>query len=83
MLKRIQSGWSFIRIIYLIFGGFIVVQSILDLQWFGMLVGVYFASMGLFGFACASGNCFGKINSKKNALDHSKLTKEIDFEEVI
>lgn len=41
-------------------GLFVIGQSAISRQWFGVLFGGYFASMGLFAFGCASGNCFGK-----------------------
>jgi hypothetical protein len=59
MLDRILTGWSFQRAFYLIAGGGMVIMSIVDHQWPGVLIGGYFASMGLFAFGCASGNCYG------------------------
>ncbi|MGB5025705.1 MAG: hypothetical protein WBO44_10160 [Saprospiraceae bacterium] len=82
MLKRIQSGWTFIRFIYLIFGGYIVVESILDHQWLGLALGIYFASMGLFGFGCASGNCFGAMSQPETNRDSKDLIEEIQYDEV-
>lgn len=83
MLKRIRTGWTFTRFIYMVLGGFILGQSILDSQWLGMFIGGYFTSMGLFGFGCASGNCFGKINPEVNASGQNKLSEDIQYEEVI
>lgn len=59
MKERLLTGWNVQRIFYLIAGGGMVAISISDRQWAGMLIGVYFAAMGLFAFGCASGNCFG------------------------
>ena len=59
MMQRILTGWSFRRAMFLAFGAFIIVQSIIDKQWIGILAGSYFASMGLFAFGCAGGSCVG------------------------
>jgi hypothetical protein len=59
MKERILKNWTLTRVLFLILGISIMVQSILDLQWFGVLFGGYFASMGIFSFGCASGNCYG------------------------
>jgi hypothetical protein len=40
-------------------GLYVVVQGIIDREWFWLIPGIYFASMGLFAFGCASGNCYG------------------------
>lgn len=57
MRERILTGWSFQRAAYLIIGLFLVVQFAIDKQWAGILIGSYFAAMGLFAFGCAAGNC--------------------------
>ena len=59
MKNRILTGWTIQRGIYLVLGMLIVVQSIIDKQWVAVIAGGYFASMGLFAFGCAAGNCFG------------------------
>ena len=59
MKERILTNWTITRAFYLIVGIFVIVQSIMSLQWFGIAFGGYFASMGLFAFGCASGNCVG------------------------
>jgi len=59
MKKRILTGWSFRRALYLILGVTVVVQGIIDREWIWLLPGLYFAAMGVFAFGCASGNCYG------------------------
>jgi hypothetical protein len=59
MKTRILTGWTFMRTVYLLLGVFVVVQSVQQQQWLGILLGGYFASMGLFAFGCAAGNCAG------------------------
>jgi hypothetical protein len=56
--SRLTTGWTFQRAIFAIVGLIIVFQSLADKQWVFVLFGLYFASMGLFAFGCASGNCY-------------------------
>jgi hypothetical protein len=65
MKDRILTNWTFTRALYLIMGLFVIVQSFMSQQWFGIVFGGYFASMGLFAFGCASGNCIGENCSTK------------------
>jgi hypothetical protein len=57
MKQRILTNWSFVRALYLILGLGIAIQAIFSREWIGIIFGGYFASMGLFGFGCAGGNC--------------------------
>jgi hypothetical protein len=52
-----MRGWTFQRWAYLVLGLIMMVSSIIDRFWVGILFGAYFAAMGLFAFGCASGNC--------------------------
>lgn len=57
-LKRnIIRGWTFSRILYAGVGLAIMADSIINQQWIGILLGGYFAAMGIFAFGCAAGNC--------------------------
>lgn len=78
MKERLTTGWTFQRVIYLILGSFILIQSIVELHWLGILFGTYFTAMGLFAFGCVAGNCFGSTceTSEKNNIDN------VEFEEV-
>ena len=55
---RISTQWTIIRVFYLLTGLFIASQAFIEGQWFGARFGIYFTSMGLFAFGCASGACF-------------------------
>ncbi|WP_017258980.1 hypothetical protein [Pedobacter arcticus] len=82
MKQRILTGWTFGRGVYLVLGLVIVIQSAWNGQWLGVLFGGYFASMGLFAFGCAAGNCFGgscRVETKANANNN---VKDVNFEEV-
>lgn len=79
MKERILTHWTFIRGLYLVMGILVIIQSAKQQQWFGVLFGCYFASMGLFAFGCAAGNCFGgscAVEPKQNST-----IQVVDFEE--
>lgn len=59
MINRLITGWTIQRGLFVLIGSIIIIQSVLDKQWFGVAFGAYFASTGLFAFGCALGNCFG------------------------
>ncbi|AEA44845.1 hypothetical protein Fluta_2866 [Fluviicola taffensis DSM 16823] len=70
MKERILKNWTLTRALFLVLGTIIIIQSILSQQWFGILFGSYFASMGLFSFGCAAGNCYGgscAVETKKSS----------------
>lgn len=81
MKERILTGWTLTRVLYLVMGTYIVVQSVLEQQWIGILLGGYFASMGLFAFGCAAGNC-GVGYSERRKNQGSGDFEEVVFEEV-
>ena len=82
MKQRILTGWTFTRALYVLMGVLIIAQSVAQQQWFGMLFGGYLASMGVFAFGCAAGNCFG-ANCNTNAKPSSSAgVEEINYEEI-
>lgn len=58
MKERLLTQWTLSRALFLIMGIMVIAQSVMSHQWLGILIGGYFASMGLFAFGCASGGCF-------------------------
>ncbi|MDR0794364.1 MAG: hypothetical protein LBE82_13735 [Chitinophagaceae bacterium] len=78
MKKRILTGWNFGRVIYAALGILLIVQSIWQAEWWGILFGGYFAAMGIFAFGCATGNCFSNASSNTSP---DKIT-DISYEEV-
>lgn len=82
MKKRILTGWTLIRILYVALGAIIITYSILNHEWFGILFGVYFASMGLFGYGCASGNCFAGTCSTEVNTDTKAEIKTTEIKEL-
>ena len=81
MKKRILTGWTFSRAFYALMGIFIIIQSVMQREWIGILPGGYFAAMGIFSFGCAAGNCFGG-SCYNQPIPDSTLTEEIKFEEI-
>lgn len=73
MKQRLLTGWNIQRAAYVLIGGAIIVQSVIEHEWLWAVPGVYFAAMGLFAFGCASGNCYGGSCTSEAS---STLTKE-------
>ena len=82
MKERLLTNWTFIRALYVIMGIMIVVQTIMSRQWIGVAFGGYFASMGLFAFGCASGNCFGGKCATDSNQKFDNSIEDVEFEEV-
>ncbi len=76
--QRITSRWNWIRIVYLILGISVIVQSIPIHQWMGVLFGAYFAAMGLFAFGCAAGNCYINNNNYEPGSNNNSITQKTD-----
>lgn len=57
MKRRITTGWTPKRWVYLLMGLAILGQSVYDQVWFGVALGAYLTLMGTLGLGCASGQC--------------------------
>jgi hypothetical protein len=79
MKERILTNWNWVRVMYLALGVFMTVQALASQQWFVALAGTYFASMGLFGFGCASGSC---AVDNRHASEGGEPVSDVKFEEV-
>lgn len=75
--QRILTGWTFTRGLYVFMGTFIIFTSVQSQQWFGIVLGTYFASMGVFSFGCVGGSC----RTEPNRADTSQID-DVEFEEV-
>lgn len=82
MKERILTQWTLPRALFLIMGIMVIVQSVMSHQWFGILFGAYFASMGLFAFGCASGGCFGGNCATETKRESNTTIEDVDSEEV-
>lgn len=76
--QRIISGWNWVRIVYLVMGLLVIVQSIAVKEWTGALLGAWFAAMGLFGLGCAAGSCYVPNNDYKSDSKNNLITNETD-----
>ncbi len=76
--QRLTSGWNWIRVIYLVLGISVVIQSIMIREWVGALLGSWFAVMGLFGMACASGSCYVRNYNDPMSSKQISITQETD-----
>ncbi len=82
MKQRVLTGWTFRRVLYVALGILLIAQSVEPPLWFGVLFGGYFASMGLFAFGCAAGNCFGGSCDATSLQKNKTNVSEIEFEEI-
>jgi hypothetical protein len=81
MKERILNNWTITRILYFVIGSFVIIQSVIDKQWPGIIFGGYFAAMGLFAFGCAAGNCFGGYCSAEPQQKSNTTIQDIESEE--
>jgi hypothetical protein len=56
-MKNFLKNWNVRRIVYLVGGLWMISQSFFDKTWWIAIFGLYFLSMAIFQFGCASGNC--------------------------
>lgn len=61
-------GWNLSRILFLVIGVTLIIQSLLKLEWIGIILGLYLCVMGIFKLGCASGSCNVMID-KQNKND--------------
>lgn len=80
--QRIFSPWSFSRAIFAVTGIFIMIQSVIEHQWTGLVLGTYFASMGIFAFGCAGGNCYTGSGSTQPSAGQKTESRDMEFEEI-
>ncbi len=80
--QRILTNWTFTRALYIGLGVFVIINSIIYQQWFGLIFGAYFASMGLFRFGCASGDCFGGTCNTESMGQTKSQIQNVEYEEV-
>lgn len=76
--NRITRGWNVMRVFFIGMGLLAIFQAFSQHQWIGLVLGVYFVSMGLFGFGCASGQCYIPTRNykMKSAVESGLAEKE-------
>lgn len=52
-----MANWPLQRWIYVMVGAILLIWSVVDHTWLGIVLSGWFLIMGLAGFGCASGNC--------------------------
>lgn len=82
MKERITAGWNLQRIILVLTGLGFVVYSISTGTWTGILLGAYFAAMGVFQIGCAAGNCYSGNCETDAPASGNKALYEVQYEEV-
>ena len=82
MKERILTNWNFTRVLYLLFGGVVVIQSLTSGEWLVALFGAYFAAMGMFGFGCASGSCVNVNRVDQPGHGSETPVSDVKFEEI-
>jgi hypothetical protein len=82
MKERILKNWTITRVLYLIMGVLIIVQSVSSKEWIGTILGAYFVSMGVFAFGCAAGNCYPTNYETKSIKSSTSAFENVEFEEV-
>ncbi|MFI5152692.1 MAG: hypothetical protein ACHQET_05115 [Chitinophagales bacterium] len=81
MKERILRGWNFGRVLYLLLGSIMIIQAISMHEWLGIILGGYLASMGIFAFGCAGGNCFAGALREDASTGNSKA-EAVNYEEI-
>lgn len=82
MKNRILYGWNLRRALYLVGGIMIIIYAMVAKEWWGALLGGYFAAMGLFNFGCASGNCGYVPSSRRMRFPDGQIPEKVEYEEV-
>jgi hypothetical protein len=77
MTDRILGGWTFVRILRLALGLFIVVQGIATGDWAIALLGGLFATMSLWNIGCC-----GATGCRTPVAQDHKKPENITYEEV-
>lgn len=81
--KRLTTGWTFIRALYTGVGLALVAQAFTGGHWMGMVIGFYFAMMGILAVGCASGgSCYGGYCEPSSADTAQGPPDQIKFEEI-
>lgn len=77
MWYRVTSNWNIFRVIRLLLGLMIVIQSIQFKEYWFVLVGGLFAVLALLDMGCVAGNC-----AAPTYRNTTQKPEEITYEEV-
>lgn len=79
MKERLLTGWTFMRVLYLVMGITLVIQAIMAHQYAMSFLGVYFAAMSILGVGCMGGQCFTPPVTKSTSKTD---VHDVTYEEV-
>lgn len=79
MKQRILTGWNFVRVLYLLMGITLIIQSIMAHQYGMAFLGAYVAGLSILGLGCMGGHCNVQPTQAK---PHANNTQDVTFEEV-
>ena len=77
MKQRILKGWTFWRLLYLVMGLIVIVESVSSHQWPGLFFGAYFAAMAIFSFGCAAGACYAPPHRRNEVAPEGTKFEEV------
>ena len=76
-MERILKGWNFVRLIRLVLGMYITVQSAMTGEWILGIAGLFLTGMAVWNLGCCGVNgCYPVMKSNPG------LVKDIIYEEV-
>ena len=78
-MKKILQGWNFVRVLRLVFGIIILVQGIVQGDYFFALIGLIFAGLSVANIGCCGTQaCATNIQTKS-----TQNIKDVSYEEVV
>lgn len=82
MWQRVATNWNLFRIIRLLLGVMIVVQSIQFREYWFVLVGALFAALAVFDMGCAGGSCVAPPTYNNIGKQKNQKIEDTTYEEV-
>ena len=73
MKETIFRGWTLRRVLYVVLGVFVIAYAIAVHRYWGGLLGIYFAGMGIWNFGCAGGACSRPVDSVTQKTEETDL----------
>ena len=67
MLQKTITNWTLLRVIRLVLGVFIIIQSIQVQNYWMVLPGIIFTAMALFNAGCGSNGCAIPTKNRKKS----------------
>jgi hypothetical protein len=77
LVRKLKEPWDFIRILRVLFGGYIVGAGLFDAQYFGIFIGGFLLYQGLMNIGCFGAACVASTGQK-----NAEETDIIRYEEL-